>query len=310
MLYCVMFHHFYDNRKHHNGQGALSLLDFQMLLDWLDDNYTILSPDNYYSKIKNKTLLPTDVCLTFDDSLKSQYDIALPELETRNIKAFYFVYSNAFSNSPDSLEFYRDFRNTYFDDIDEFYDFYFQHMKQNSSQLYEEYQNKYHENYLADFPYYTENDKRFRFMRDQILTSDEYEYVMDELLAIKGYSKSKRRKFLFMSVEDLKQISNLGHTIGLHSHSHPTQISTLTEEQQLSEYTQNKEFVADITQKDVWAMSHPCGNYNKTTLSILEKIGIKVGFRSSLSIPDIKSNLEIPREDHANLIKKVKSRTQ
>ncbi len=48
-------------------------------------------------------------------------------------------------------------------------------------------------------------------------------------------------------------------------------------------------------------MSHPSGNYNDDTLKILKKLGIKCGFRSSLVPPYIKSSLEIPREDHANI---------
>ena len=52
-------------------------------------------------------------------------------------------------------------------------------------------------------------------------------------------------------------------------------------------------------------MSHPCGNYNPETLKILSDLKIKIGFRSNVNIPNIKSNLEIPRVDHANLIKSL-----
>ena len=53
-------------------------------------------------------------------------------------------------------------------------------------------------------------------------------------------------------------------------------------------------------------MSRPCGNYNNNSLKVLKKIGIKIGFRSNLIIKKIKSNLEVPREDHANLLKRLK----
>ena len=53
------------------------------------------------------------------------------------------------------------------------------------------------------------------------------------------------------------------------------------------------------------SMSHPCGNYNLETLKILSDLKIKIGFRSNVNIPNIKSNLEIPRVDHANLIKSL-----
>ena len=43
--------------------------------------------------------------LLFDDSVKSQIDIALPVLEEFKIKSFFFVYSSIFENQPDNLEF-------------------------------------------------------------------------------------------------------------------------------------------------------------------------------------------------------------
>ena len=42
-------------------------------------------------------------------------------------------------------------------------------------------------------------------------------------------------------------------------------------------------------------MSHPCGDYNSDTLSILKDLGIQIGFRSSLEPNEIKSKYEIPR---------------
>jgi hypothetical protein len=48
-------------------------------------------------------------------------------------------------------------------------------------------------------------------------------------------------------------------------------------------------------------MSHPCNSYNATTLSVLRELGITVGFRANMAAGKI-SELEYPREDHANLV--------
>ena len=50
-------------------------------------------------------------------------------------------------------------------------------------------------------------------------------------------------------------------------------------------------------------MSHPRGDYNEDTLTILDEMGIRIGFRSSLSENTIKGRFEIPRDDHANIYK-------
>ena len=105
-----------------------------------------------------------------------------------------------------------------------------------------------------------------------------------------------------MNEDILKNISKLGHTIGLHSHSHPTKISALNKNEQKTEYEKNLNYLEAILEKKIWSMSHPCGDYNEDTLLVLRKLGIKIGFRSSLSVKSIKTHLEIPREDHTNLI--------
>mgnify|MGYP001456527627 CR=1 FL=1 len=44
------------------------------------------------------------------------------------------------------------------------------------------------------------------------------------------------------------------------------------------------------------------GRYNKDTLKVLKKIGIKIGFLSSMNTKVKKTNLEIARIDHNKFI--------
>jgi hypothetical protein len=59
-------------------------------------------------------------------------------------------------------------------------------------------------------------------------------------------------------------------------------------------------------------MSHPCGSYNEDTLQILKKLGIELGFKQIMTIEKEKgmnkinnSFLEIARQDHADIIKRM-----
>ena len=110
---------------------------------------------------------------------------------------------------------------------------------------------------------------------------------------------------LWMSEQDIITIESKGHIIGLHSYSHPTQISKLDHADQKSEYQKNYEHLSRLIGKPINTMSHPCGNYNETTLDILKEMNIDMGFRSSMSVTAIRSPLEIPREDHANVFKEM-----
>ena len=82
----------------------------------------ILNADIFFEKSKNNTLKDNEVCITFDDSVKCQIDVALPVLEDLKIKSFFFVYTSIFEGKPDYLELFRYFRTNYFENINEFYE--------------------------------------------------------------------------------------------------------------------------------------------------------------------------------------------
>ena len=109
----IMFHHFHDSKKHHRSQGSITADQLIKLIDYIGKN-NIIDPSDFYNLVKEKKLNSKKVCLTFDDGLKSQFDIAYPILEEKKIKAFFFVYSSIFTKKINYLEIFRDFRNTKF----------------------------------------------------------------------------------------------------------------------------------------------------------------------------------------------------
>ena len=61
----------------------------------------------------------------------------------------------------------------------------------------------------------------------------------------KKFIPSKHYKKLFMNKSDILEIYNLGHTIGLHSHSHPTLMEELDKDEQYNEYKKNKKILKE-----------------------------------------------------------------
>ena len=84
----IMFHHFFDE-QHPKGQGAISSKNFEDMIDWLSEKYRLLDAGEYQHRAENDCLLPSDICLSFDDALLSQYDIAKPILKKRKIRVFF-----------------------------------------------------------------------------------------------------------------------------------------------------------------------------------------------------------------------------
>lgn len=299
--FSVMFHHFHGD-IHLPAQGSLDAQNFLEMIEWLHKSYSILGASDYVLKFKNQTLKEKEICLSFDDALKCQYDLAIPILEKLGIESFFFVYSSAFSESPDKLEIYRYFRNTSFASIDEFYKNFFSITKIIIADNYEsEYSKFLNLNYLSSYPFYTENDKWFRYLRDQYLNLDQYHKIMEDLMIKTNFNLDLAKKNLWMTEEDIIDIDKKGHVIGLHSYSHPTQMSKLMKSAQEYEYKQNYKHLSKLINKKIETMAHPCGDYNNDTLKILNEMDINIGFRSNMSIDEIRSSLEIPREDHANI---------
>ncbi len=298
--HAIMFHHFH-NDKHLPSQGSLSSSDFSKMLDWLGNKFNLIGAKEYLRRFEQSQLTGNDICLSFDDALLCQYDIALPILKERGIDAFFFVYSSVFSGEPDNLEVFRYFRTNKFRDIDDFYSHFFKLVEDEFGRELEHHRSKYKKlGYLNAFPFYTENDKWFRYLRDQVLGPVNYEKLIHHLMDSKNFVPSEIIKDLWISEDQLKEISAQGHLVGLHSYSHPTQISKLSYQEQYEQYKKNLEHLNSVV-GEVVCMSHPCGDYNNDTLKILDEMGIRIGFRSNLSETTIKSRFEVPREDHANI---------
>jgi len=161
--------------------------------------------------------------------------------------------------------------------------------------------------YLSAYPFYSENDKWFRYLRDQYLGHEKYTNIMLELISEKGFDINHIKNDFYMREDEVLKLHENGHVVGLHSYSHPTQMSKLTADQQLKEYYQNFTHLSKVLKtSEITSMSHPSGDYNFDTLSVLKGMGIQIGFRSNISGKEIKSPLEIPREDHANVFKEMK----
>lgn len=302
----IMFHHFYDEKIHPKGQGAISSTQFQFIIDYLNEKYNLLKASEYLEKFLNAKLDDLDVCLSFDDALKCQYDIAIPVLNKNNLDAFFFVYTSPISGRPDFLEVYRYFRTVKYKNIDEFYREFFEVLKSRDAKFFLNSLEEFEESeFLSEFIFYTENDRFFRYLRDHPLSKEEYHSIMIELFRMRSFDFNSVLSLLWMTSNEIKDLSKLGNIIGLHSHNHPTQIHKLKKKDQINEYETNLKYLKNLSEKKIISMSHPCGNYSSETLDILNEMGIKIGFRSNFSIKNINSPLEIPREDHSNILKEI-----
>ena len=309
----IMFHHFHDDGIHTKGQGSIDKDDFYKMINFIGRN-NILDADIFFEKFKNNKLKEKEVCLTFDDAIKCQIDVALPVLEELKIKSFFFVYTSIFEGKPDNLEIFRYFRMNYFNNVDEFYNSFYQVLDKDLKTFFEDNNDKIKATKIK-FPPYSIEDIKFRLVRDIFLTKSHYEETMFLMLKEKQFNYKDFFKKLFFQKDDLKTLDSLGHLVGLHSHNHPTLLEKLNYDEQKDEYEKCLSSISNILDKpknEIKYMSHPCGSYNKDTFEILKELGIELGFKQIMTIEPEKgmkkinnSFLEIARQDHTEIYKRM-----
>jgi peptidoglycan/xylan/chitin deacetylase (PgdA/CDA1 family) len=300
----IMFHHFCDDR-HPRGQGAISAGELEDMIAFVGRDH-ILPAGVWQERAQARTLTNGDLCLTFDDNLRCQFDVALPVLRRHGITAFWFVYTSVFEGNLERLELYRLFRTLYYPTVNRFYDAFFEAVfaSGHGPMVRTRLDGFQPADFLREFPFYTNADRSFRFVRDEVLGESRYFHVMDEMMALSGVDARELSRELWMDEAALQALHGEGHVVGLHSHTHPTRLGGLSAEQQRIQYATNHAVLSGILGEKPTTMSHPCNSYSADTEPILRSLGIRMGFRANLAQAHY-GMLEHPREDHANLLKRM-----
>lgn len=304
----LMFHHLHDGR-HPKGQGSISQEDFEHVLRFVGVR-RILDPHAWLERLEGGRLSDGDICITFDDSLLCQFEVALPVLEKYGLSAFWFVYSGVFEGQEVKFEVYRAFRSRSFPRIDDFYDVFFRKVfaSESAGRARAILDGPEIARMTRLFPILSPSDMRFRLIRDQVLSGPEYERVMDELMLEHDVSVAELAKNLWMCDDHLRYLTGRGHVVGLHSYSHPMVLGALPYEDQVDEYERNAAHIKRACGTDAIAMAHPANSYTDDTLAILSRLGIRCGFRSTMvprreGDPRNANRLDLAREDSANIMR-------
>ncbi|HAD88160.1 MAG TPA: polysaccharide deacetylase [Rhodospirillaceae bacterium] len=300
-----MFHHFHD-ADHAAGDGAISGEQFAAIIEHVG-RQNILGAQEWAEKYRRNDLREGQCCITFDDNLRCQHDVALPVLKEYGLTALWFICSLPLRGEPLPLEVYRHYRTVCFPTTQAFYDHFFEALSQSEfADLYEEGRKTFDpETYLAIYKFYTLDDRLFRYVRDRVLGQSRYYAFMNRLIATSGLDPDHLLNHLWMDSGALKELADDGHLIGLHSHHHPTALADLSVQDQRREYETNKEILEDISGAPVSIASHPNNSYSTDTLEILADMGISLAFCSNMTIGPVAGPLQIPREDHTNILREM-----
>jgi len=297
----VMLHNFIDAR-HAAVPGAITADQFRQIIARIGRE-NILGANEWLEEFRSTGRQPTKTVLTFDDALLSQYDVALPILREQGLDAFWFVYTAPLQGERPPLEVYRFFRSLAFDDFEGFFSGFLRACEAAGygDAIRAARADFVARRYLADYAFYSEHDRWFRYIRDVLLKEANYDVVMLRLMKDMDFSVDEIADSLWINDAQARALHEEGHILGLHSHTHPIRIEDGDYDMQKREYSANALHLQRIMDRPATVMAHPTNSYNDDTLSILRDMGVEVGFRAN-NVLDTYSVLEIPRIDHTSLL--------
>ena len=302
-----MFHRFKNPKDKNKPKGTLTAKNLKRIINFIGRE-RILSPNEWIEKLNKGNLSKKDVCLTFDDGLKSQLKVALPVLEKFNIKAFWFVHCNNLPKNFDKNEIFSILIYKRFKNYVKFTEKFLKYMKVDPD-VFEskEFINYYNEENNLYKNIHSETEIKYKFFRDIYYPRKKFENIMESFFNTYKLNINNFHKNTWLNKKDLIKLDKKGHLIGIHSFSHPYRMESLSEKKQKVEYTKNFTYLKSLLKKNPIAMSHPLDSYNNFSLKILKKLGIVCGFRAHIKVSKGSkinpSSLELAREDPTNIFK-------
>ncbi len=304
-----MFHRFCDD-VHVRSQGAITAEELEEIITGLGPE-NFLSAGEWMTAAIDGTLGTNQCCVTFDDGLRCQFDIALPVLEKYGLKAFWFIYTSIHAGQLEKFEIYRYFRTVGFNTIDDFYDGFEEAISLSpyADEVASALERLNPNDYKSELDFFSTRYRTFRQVRDDVLGPERYQEIMDTMMASTEGFDTDLLPELWMTLEQIKALHDDGHVIGLHSHTHPMRIDRLTEDEQYTEFSENLTMLEKLTGDRPVCMAHPNNAYNNDTLAALRKLGIHFGFSARPNM-DIGNLLELPRQDHGTVLRNIRAQTQ
>jgi len=160
------------------------------------------------------------------------------------------------------------------------------------------------------------SDRKFRYVRDNVLTNIEFFYIILEMMGERGHTPDSLLSTLWLSADEVRELVRLGHSVGLHSHTHNRNMDTAVTEVQEREYSCNHEQLISLVHTDAalstyspFCMAHPLGKMRAdTTFTVLEKLDIKVGFLAhDDGTPECDAApYAVPRVDHSFVLRTIR----
>lgn len=263
---------------------------FNEQLVWLCRSYEPVTMDRLADAAEGRAALPgKGFCLTFDDGYRDQFLIAAERLRTMRLTGTFFLNTQRLEQrrllavdkqrflqygTPDFTAFLRAFCRAVERRFPEVYDAGCVPTPENIAAAAGVY---------AEFPFYSNEERFYRKIRDQRLTEEQVTAVVEQLFEEFFDNEAEMVRDYFMSWDDARGLRDAGMHLGGHSHAHPL-LTRLSASAQRADIRQNVALLSKALGVSVRAFSYPYGACNDDTVQALRAEGIRVGFLEGLGV--------------------------
>jgi peptidoglycan/xylan/chitin deacetylase (PgdA/CDA1 family) len=305
----IVMYHYVRDLKHSRYPEirGLDILHFQEQVYYLKNNYNFITMEMLIDAIDHNSLLPPNsVLLTFDDAYSDHFKYVFPFLQKLKIQGSFFAPVKAITENV-----VLDVNKIHFilsKEIDK--PRIFNEIKYQLNHLSDEYNLESYSFYFKKYAISSRYDSAevmfiknlFQFGLEELPRKIIVNNIFEKIVDIDEEIFSKE---LYMDIEQLECMSRNGMHIGAHGYNHYW-LGSLSKENQKNEIEKSLEFLNQIhCEVNNWTMCYPYGNYNESTIELLEDYNCKLALTTEVNIADLNSynKYKLPRLDTNDLPK-------
>ena len=271
---------------------------FKRQLDYLQDNYSIITSEEVINAVLRGVKLPENACwLTFDDGYKDHFQYVLPELISRNLSAAFFPPKIAVMHSGmldvNSIHFILSSCNSIVELEENLDTLCIEHGIAKSQIKIFKKQHRINNRFDDAGTIYIKRMLQHLLpekIRNSIVTNLFAKYV--------GVSQSEFATNLYMNQEEVKELIQKGMYVGSHGSMHYW-LNQMSKKDQYKDISESLQFLEEVgARTSDWIMCYPYGAYNNDTLSLMKEFGAVVGVTTEFR----KANLSL---DHSLLLPRL-----
>lgn len=289
-LIVVAYHYFSENEDNLSQLYPISIKRFINQIDTLGSHFEFIAKSQLVSACEGKTPLPDMSCLlTFDDGLKSQFEIAWPILKGKGIPGIFFPNTEPIIDKKVSVTHKMHYLRKKID-FSAFRTEIFRYMEKNFVEYIKIDDSLIKEKAIAQYPYDKTKVAVFKYYLNFVIDQNQLDSAVDYIFSKYAKSEELICKDYYFTKENCKELSTKD-CLGTHGHQHISFEKRSIKELE-TDLEKSIKYLKSNGNGAIDAISYPFGGKmfeSDSARKVLENSGIKVGF---VNTKEINTNLE------------------